>query len=126
MAGRSTESLDSIQSRDMTTDPYQTPSAPLEAPRVEVPPLVTEQDIFEAWFPVMFVGGIGGVGAGAVVGGLIGGLSGAAGVPFEKVTLAIDILSFLAGVSASYLAFRYFVRRLVSQALEKAASKDAV
>jgi hypothetical protein len=98
------------------TDPFQAPRASLETPG-NVPRHVSERNLFTTWFLIILVGGIGGAIAGAIVGGTIGGVSAAMGIPLERVNGAISVASFLAGVGVGYLAFRYFVKRLISRVM---------
>jgi len=78
-------------------------------------PIETQPDgkVFRVWIGFFLLTGVCSMLAGALLGGITGGILAAAGANLNGIRLASGVVGFLASMPISYFFFRRAVRKLV-------------
>lgn len=101
--------------------PYEPPKAPLVA-NATTANAVREVDYFLAWFLTTIVAGVAGYVVAWGVGWIIGFVGTKAGASARTLEITMLVVAGIVGMVISYMAFRFFVGRiLVGEGAEKEA-----
>ena len=107
----------------MTTSPYKTPAAPLDA-ELAAP---KESDFVKAFLSFIVCALFAGAISGAIIGGIIGGVWGSSGSVDDAAAFGITVMVFsgILSLIVNYFVFRFFVKLFIVEKLSPSPAPAA-